>query len=40
MKTNSESSVAENETANAATNESDVHGMSSGAAMLTAKAGN
>ena len=34
MKTNSESSAAENETASAATNESDVQGMSSGAAML------
>ena len=34
MKTNSESSAAENETANAATNELDVQGMSSGAAML------
>lgn len=34
MKTNSESSVAENETANAAANELDVQGMSSGAAML------
>lgn len=34
MKTNSESSAAENETANAVTNESGEQGMSSGAAML------